>query len=88
MHSLSCENDFIYMRMKSRYHIKGRPLNLVLIQRPEGIGNIVFFVFFRDTPTSAGPNSFNKGNKGFSDHRASEKGFKLEHPSRSKDPKE
>ncbi|KAM7444984.1 hypothetical protein ABFA07_006514 [Porites harrisoni] len=42
----------------------------------------------RDTPTSAGPNSFNKGNKGFSDHRASEKSFKLEHPSKSKDHKE
>lgn len=38
----------------------------------------------RDTPTSSGPNSFNKGSKGFSDHRATEKSFKLEHPSKSK----
>lgn len=43
----------------------------------------------RDTPTSAGPNSFNKGSKGFTDHRnAMEKSFKLEHPSRSKEEKE
>jgi len=42
----------------------------------------------RETPTSAGPNSFNKGSKGFSDHRnATEKSFKLEHPSRSKEGK-
>lgn len=38
----------------------------------------------RNTPTSAGPNSFNKGSKGFSDHRSTERGFKLEHPSKSK----
>ncbi|XP_029196601.2 LOW QUALITY PROTEIN: PEST proteolytic signal-containing nuclear protein-like [Acropora millepora] len=38
----------------------------------------------RNTPTSAGPNSFNKGSKGFSDHRASERSFKLEHPSKVK----
>ncbi|XP_068697917.1 PEST proteolytic signal-containing nuclear protein-like [Montipora capricornis] len=38
----------------------------------------------RNTPTSAGPNSFNKGNKGFSDHRATEKSFKLERPSVAK----
>jgi len=43
----------------------------------------------RDTPTSAGPNSFNKGSKGFTDHRtAMEKSFKLEHPSRSKEVKQ
>ncbi|PFX34558.1 PEST proteolytic signal-containing nuclear protein-like [Stylophora pistillata] len=43
----------------------------------------------RNTPTSAGPNSYNKGNKGFTDHRkAGEKSFKLEHPSRSRDAKE
>ena len=43
MHNRSCENDFIYMRMKNRYHIKGWPLNLVLIQRLEGLGNSPFF---------------------------------------------
>ncbi|KAL9968756.1 hypothetical protein ACROYT_G020877 [Oculina patagonica] len=43
----------------------------------------------RDTPTSAGPNSFNKGSKGFSDHRkAMEKSFKLEHPTKSKEAKQ
>ncbi|XP_058966975.2 PEST proteolytic signal-containing nuclear protein-like [Pocillopora verrucosa] len=43
----------------------------------------------RNTPTSAGPNSYNKGNKGFTDHRkAGEKSFKLEHPSRSKEAKQ
>ncbi len=26
-------------------------------------------VIFRETPTSAGPNSFNKGKQGFSDHQ-------------------
>lgn len=50
-------------------------------------GNLFFLN--RNTPTSAGPNSFNKGSKGFTDHRnAMEKSFKLEHPSRSKEVKE
>ena len=54
MHNRSCENDFIYMRMKNRYHIKGWPLNLFLIQRPKGLGNsllwwVLHCLFFSET---------------------------------------
>ena len=33
LHDLSCENEFICMRMKNHFHIKGWVLNLVLIVR-------------------------------------------------------
>jgi hypothetical protein len=31
--------------------------------------NGMFLLYFRDTPTSAGPNSFNKGKRGFTHQR-------------------
>ena len=42
------------MRMKNRYHIKGWPPNLVLIQWPEGLGNsllcwVLHFLSFSET---------------------------------------
>lgn len=39
----------------------------------------------KNTPTSAGPNSFNKGRQGFTDHlKVWEKAMKLERPAASK----
>ena len=34
--------SFIYMRMKNNFHIEGLAVNLVLIQRPWGIGLFKF----------------------------------------------
>ena len=61
----------------------------MIVASGNNINYFFYSVFFRNTPTSAGPNSFNKGNKGFTDHRkAGEKSFKLEHPSKSKEAKQ